>query len=67
MFFDSRGDCSEKKFELDGIMRARKNLETKISSIEGRFKIKKKYVSNFNRQFVYDHYMENFSINICKL
>ena len=57
MFFDSEeGIVPRKKIRVRWYHeRHEKNLETKISSTEGRFKIKKKYVSNLNNLFVYDH------------
>ena len=57
MFFDSEeGIVPRKKIRVRWYHeKHEKNLETKISSTEGRFKIKKKYVSDLNSQFVYDH------------
>tara|TARA_B100000989_G_scaffold293854_1_gene271872 strand:+ start:655 stop:1245 length:591 start_codon:yes stop_codon:yes gene_type:complete len=56
MFFDSEeGIVPRKKIRVRWYHKKQeKNLETKISSNEGRFKIKKKYVSSLNSQFVYD-------------
>ena len=56
MFFDSEeGIVPRKKIRIRWYHEKKeKNLETKISSIEGRFKIKKKYETDFNRQYVYD-------------
>ena len=56
MFFDSEeGIVPRKKIRIRWYHeKQEKNLETKISSIEGRFKIKKKYETDFNRQYVYD-------------
>ena len=57
MFFDSEeGIVPRKKIRVRWYHeKQEKNLETKISSTEGRFKIKKKYVSDLNSQFVDDH------------
>ena len=56
MFFDSEeGIVPRKKVRIRLYHeKQEKKLETKISSVEGRFKIKKKYESDLNKQYVYD-------------
>ena len=57
MFFDSEeGILPRKKVRIRWYHeKQEKKLETKISSVEGRFKIKKKYESDLNKQYVYDY------------
>ena len=56
MFFDSEeGIVPRKKVRIRWYHeKQEKKLETKISSVEGRFKIRKKYESDLNKQYVYD-------------
>tara|TARA_B110001452_G_scaffold237171_1_gene216864 strand:+ start:481 stop:918 length:438 start_codon:yes stop_codon:yes gene_type:complete len=56
MFFDSEeGVVPRKKVRIRWYHeKEEKKLETKISSIEGRFKISKKYESDLNKLYVYD-------------
>ena len=57
MFLDSEeGIVPRKKIRIRWYHKKQEsNLETKISSIEGRFKIKKKYETDFNKQYIYDY------------
>lgn len=56
MFFDSEeGVLPRKKVRIRWYQEKKeKKLETKISSIEGRFKISKKYESDIKKLYVYD-------------
>ena len=56
MFFDSEeGILPRKKVRIRWYHeKQEKKLEIKVSSVEGRFKIKKKYESVLNKQYVYD-------------